>query len=288
MSTLLQELATQQKYVERLYTQDAGRIPLMADLTLYVRTDGSDLNHGLVNDASGAFATIQAAVDVAASLYDPRLFNLVIQIQAGTWSLASTLVLKRHIGHAPIVLRGDTTTPANCILQSDASYVVHNIAEYAPWKLEGLTLQRQTGTTNNFGFVSERGNTVFGRMALGAHGTGAQVLLSSASFLTLDNQTIDVLGAAQAVLRAADHSIIRANGVTFVFPGGGVAFSGSTVMAQSHGSVYIQGCTFTNGALVTGTRYTSDMLAHIRTNGGGAAYIPGNAAGAATNGGIYT
>ena len=45
--------------------------------------------------------------------------------------------------------------------------------------------------------------------------------------------------------------------------------------------------TFTNGATVTGTRYSVTNNGVVFTNGGGATYLPGNAAGSSANGGQY-
>jgi hypothetical protein len=45
--------------------------------------------------------------------------------------------------------------------------------------------------------------------------------------------------------------------------------------------------TFTNGGTVTGTRYNCDLNGIMDTGGGGANYVPGNAAGATATGGQY-
>jgi hypothetical protein len=45
--------------------------------------------------------------------------------------------------------------------------------------------------------------------------------------------------------------------------------------------------TFTNGGTVTGQRYNVAANGVIFTNGGGANYLPGNAAGASATGGQY-
>ena len=46
----------------------------------------------------------------------------------------------------------------------------------------------------------------------------------------------------------------------------------------------VDGMTFTNGATVTGARYNVDNNGVIFTNGAGASYLPGNAAGTSSNG----
>jgi hypothetical protein len=266
---------------------EGGRIRIVGDLTLYVRTDGDDTNDGQTNDAAGAFATIQAAADAVCGWYDPGPYTITIQVQSATWTLPSTLTLRRHIGTEAVVIRGDTTTPANCVIQYDGGTVIHCLSEWAPWKVEGLTVQR-VSTGNVILVLAERGNLKIGRLALGNPGTSYQLFGTSKSYISATGATIDVLAGGAGLLRMADQSQGYLNNVTWVFPGGGANYTVATMSAASQAAAYVNGDTFTNGALVTGVRYSTDALAHIRTNGGGANYIPGNAAGTATNGGIYT
>lgn len=277
-----------QKQVRELSARlrQSSRNLLGGDMTLYVRTDGDDGNNGFSNTASGAFATVQAAVDAVSHRYDPGDHDVVIQLGSGTWTLASTLVLKRHCGANYVTVRGDTTTPGNVIIQYDGGTVLHCLSEWAPWKIEGLTVRRASAG-NVILVLAERGNLKIGRLAVGNPGTNYQFFGTSHSYMSSTGATIDVTSGATGLVRIADHSVGYFNSTTFVFPGGGAAFT-TTMSAVNHGGLHVNGGTFTNGGLVTGTRYTSNELSHIRTNGGGAAYIPGNVAGTTANGGIYT
>ncbi|MEQ8282904.1 MAG: DUF2793 domain-containing protein [Parvibaculum sp.] len=62
------------------------REPLTASRTYCVRTDGDDANDGLVNDAGGAFLTIQHALDVIYGTLDLAGFNVTIQLAAATYA----------------------------------------------------------------------------------------------------------------------------------------------------------------------------------------------------------
>jgi pectin methylesterase-like acyl-CoA thioesterase len=85
-----------------------------ANITYYIRTDGSDSNTGLINSAAGAFLTIQHAIDVL-----PQTINhtVIINVAAGTY--AETVTISGFIGKGTIGLYGPD-------LLND-TYMVNNI-----------------------------------------------------------------------------------------------------------------------------------------------------------------
>ena len=94
-------------------TPQGGREVLTANKIYYVRTDGSDSNNGLTNTSGGAFLTIQKAINVA-SLLDLSLYDVTIQLADGTYN--SEVILKSFIGSGKIIIKGNTSTPANVIV----------------------------------------------------------------------------------------------------------------------------------------------------------------------------
>ncbi len=70
----------------RYYLKTAVREKLTADRTYYVRTDGNDNNTGLVNNAGGAFQTIQGAANYFASKLDLAGFNIILRVADGTYA----------------------------------------------------------------------------------------------------------------------------------------------------------------------------------------------------------
>jgi hypothetical protein len=67
-------------------TPDGVREILTANRTYYVRTDGNDANTGLVNDAAGAWLTLQHAVFYVAENIDIAGFKVTISVGAGTFA----------------------------------------------------------------------------------------------------------------------------------------------------------------------------------------------------------
>lgn len=75
-----------------------------ADITYYVRTDGSDSNNGLANTSAGAFKTINYAISVIMQM-DNHTVN--VNIAAGTY--AETVSLKGFSGRGTIALNASGT-----------------------------------------------------------------------------------------------------------------------------------------------------------------------------------
>jgi hypothetical protein len=93
-----------------------GRTMLGADLTLYVRVDGSDNNNGLSDSAAGAFLTIQKAIDIAASL-DLSIYSVTVKLGDGTYTVTQTIKLKAVTGvQSNIKIQGNPTTPSNVVI----------------------------------------------------------------------------------------------------------------------------------------------------------------------------
>ncbi|RWC47951.1 MAG: hypothetical protein EOS55_13880 [Mesorhizobium sp.] len=83
-----------------------SRDALTADRIYYVRTDGSDSNNGLVDNAGGAFLTIQKAIDTVAKTLDFRGFDVTIQVRAGTYTGDGRLDFPL-VGNGTLTVLGD-------------------------------------------------------------------------------------------------------------------------------------------------------------------------------------
>lgn len=94
----------------------------------------------------------------------------------------------------------------------------------------------------------------------------------------------DHAGNAGMHWRARDHGYIGANGAT-VMISGTRAFSTAFADCETASLIRANSVSFTGSA--TGKRYQVSTSAVIQTNGGGASFLPGNAAGTAATGGQY-
>lgn len=109
------------KKVEASYLGTGGaafRELLTANRTYYVRTDGSDSNNGLANTSGGAFLTLNKAFSAALAL-DSGGYAVTIKVGDGTYSAGMT-INKPLVGGGQLLVEGNTTTPANCVISLSA------------------------------------------------------------------------------------------------------------------------------------------------------------------------
>lgn len=256
-----------------------GREVLTAARTYYVRTDGSDSNTGLADTAGGAFLTIQRAVNVASGTLDCRAYNATIQVADGTY--AETVDLKPCIGTGVFTITGNTTTPSSCVVAPSGNNAgIACTFPGSPWKVQGFKIY--SGGSGSLVSVASCAILQFGVMEFGAT-TGQQIAMSLGAYVQmLGNWTIS--GGAARFLYAVEGAIFRAHSLTCTLTGT-PAFSSQFLFATGLSQCRITSITFSGSA--TGARYLADTNSHIQTGGGGATYLPGNASGSVTNGGIY-
>lgn len=243
-----------------------SREVLTANRTYYVRTDGSDTNNGLTNSSGGAFLTIANALSVAAAL-DCSIYNVTIQVGAGTWTVP--VVLPQMLGSGTFTLLGDTATPANVII-STAGAAVTADGIRSTWVVAGFKLQTSSGDC----ILSTNGSLVrynainFGTCArahVSARSQGAAVAFGATS----------ITGGALIHWNASDLGHIYDAGFTITLTGT-PAFTNAFVQISSGAVVKVNNNTFSGAA--TGPRYNVITNAVCDVNGGGSTYLPGNAA----------
>jgi len=122
---------------------------LTADRTYYVATTGDDGNDGLTVGAP--FLTIQKALDAASVNIDSASFDVIIQLATGTYTAPSMgFVPKSLSGSGVIIIRGNTTTPSNVVVQTDVN-TVRGIFEVSSVKnkvfLEGMKFVSTASST---------------------------------------------------------------------------------------------------------------------------------------------
>jgi hypothetical protein len=259
----------------------AKREVLTADRTYYVRTDGNDNNSGLSNDAAGALATIQKAVDLVSGSLDLGGHTVTIQVGAGTY--AAGVQLKNCIGvggSESVIILGNETNPETVIINpTGASCFLDPTDTF--WNIRGLKLQATGAGTYGFK-CSYRGlafqNIEFG--AVGMHQIG--VIAKTALVRATGNMKVSGGGICFAYCEGGH---IELGGKTIVFSGS-PAYTGSFITCNYIGLVRIHSCTFTNKALVSGKRFDSNNNSQIFTMTDPNAYLPGTVAGSTANGGL--
>jgi hypothetical protein len=249
---------------------------LTANRTYYVRTDGSDSNNGLANTAGGAFLTIQKAINTIAAL-DISTYDVTIQVGDGTYTGTAT-VNGPWVGSGTVTLSGNLTTPSNVLLNSAGSCIV--VQSGGRLTVQGMRLQAAGGclvaTTN--GFINMLTKIEFGTTSF------AHVYVSMGGNIA-STSNYSIVGGAPVHMQAESGGDIQFILMTVTLTGtpnfaAAFAVGGRAGIVES----YMQ--TFSGSA--TGARYSAAQNSVIFTNGGGANYFPGNAAGSTTTGGQYT
>lgn len=200
------------------------RQTLTADRTYYVRKDGSDSNSGLINNAGGAFLTIQHAVDVVCQTLDVAGFIVTIQVVTGTYTEEIILSDVFGVQFPPesklfaftygMRLVGDESTPSNVhiTINNSVNWAVVTVAgPQAFWNVSGFKLSNSgsfachiTATNNSLVNI---GNMEFGDN--GSSGQGRIINALNNSFVICYADKITKSGTAGYVMfNANDASVI--------------------------------------------------------------------------------
>jgi hypothetical protein len=268
---------------------NADREALAANLTLYVRTDGDNANTGLTNTSGGAFATWQYAIDYVAGRYDLGPWDITLkQGNSGTFTLPAPLIGRSCVGSGRVILEGDTTTPANCILNLSiaGAGALFSLTQCPTiYDVQGFQVSRTVGAGS---ILRANANSIinYKNMRFGA-ATEAHVYAYGGGVCSLQGNCT-ITGGAFAHLLAVVNSLVDGSppASTTITLTGTPAFSGAFAYASSFAVInYLNLVSFSGSA--TGTRYFSN-ISNIAVPSASTTYFPGNATTAPINNGIYT
>lgn len=254
----------------------ASREILSTTRNYYVRTDGSDSNTGLVNDAAGAFLTIQKCVNVAAAL-DMSIYGTNCNVADGAYNAA--VVLKSYVGNGPLNIVGNTGTPANVTITIASNFPFLGQSTLGSYQISGMTL---SASTAGYDCILATGGTkislstvYFGACGQAAiHATyGAQVLVNS-NYTISGGGTIHWYGDTGGMITVAGRTVTLS---------GSPVFSTAFAFAGNMSLLVVNGNTFSGAAGATTPRYNVSNNATISTGGAGTSYLPGTSAGTGTN-----
>jgi hypothetical protein len=245
---------------------------LTAARTYYVRSDGSDSNTGLANTSGGAFLTIQKAVDVVSSTLDMGAYQVTIQCNDATRTEA--VVLRQCIGSLAPSIVGNTTTPANCTINTTGTCFT---ALACFWAISGFKL---TATVNGIS-VLDNGRVTFASMDFGnCSGTYSAHVYTDrrGSVAATGNYTISSGAFAHAWFNYSGSFSCSGKTVTIT---GTPNFTGAFAYSRN-GAMDADTTTWSGSA--TGTRYSLSFNGVVFANGG---TLPGNTAGTTSTGGQF-
>jgi hypothetical protein len=262
-------------------TTQQGRLRLKASVTIYVNeSTGNDSYPGLTSALP--FASLQAAINFVANKVDLNGYNVTISVADGTYTTGVS-VNGPWIGTGTVLLQGDTTTPANCIISTTSANCV-TVTNNGLLSITGFTLETTTSGSCIASFggaqVQMNGAIVFGTSS----GVDYAHLATSADGVIYVNDNYTITGGAYA------HIFENNNGKVTYTPGISVTVSGTPAFTaftniQNLSLLNCASVTFSGSA--TGARYDIGTNSVIDTAGGGASYFPGSSSGSTSSGGQY-
>lgn len=259
-----------------------GRRKLTANEGFYWSTTGNDTTG--TGTALLPFATVQRAWDYVADNIDPAGFDVTLSGADGTYT--SGLVTSKAImsldGSGGVSVESTSGNASACIFSLSSGLSCFELGN-GTGSLSWLTIK-------NFEFqnsgVGGSGIAAF-QCVVNVQGCrfgninqfGINAGHSAFVFLTT---SYSVVGNMRAEFCAASGGIIANHGVT-------VTYSNNPVMSLATyyvegGRIYCAGCTFTNKATVTGTRFAISGNGHISSGTADETYLPGDVAGTITSG----
>jgi hypothetical protein len=246
---------------------------LAADRDYYVNAgSGDDGNDGL--SSGTAFATIQKGIDTVAGI-DLGGFTATINVADGSYA---NFVGKSLVGgNAAIV--GNAGAPANVGVAhaGNGEAAMFEQCLGGSWHIAGMKLSSSSG----FGLRVRNGSVVtFANLDFGANTRHIDVQ-GSAIVEALGNWQFSA-GGTQAI-RVDSDGALKATGRTVTISGTPAWTTFATV--GTLGLLVLATITFSGAA--TGARYSVSGNGVLNTSGGGASYLPGDAAGSTATGGQY-
>lgn len=265
--------------VVKSYIQLVTRPKLTGNLTYYVRTDGNDANSGLVNNAGGAFLTIQHAIDVAIG-YDVGQYTITIQVADGTYTAPITLKPYVASGGGSIALQGNLTTPANCIISVSGNHGIQATSIFCTYTISGFKIQ--TATSGHGIHIDGPANIYLGALNFGACAWSHVAAFAQATIRMINAYTIS--GSTGQHLYTESNGVIVCAGLAVTLSGT-PNFSSAFAYATAGGTLMAHANTYSGAA--TGARYFANLNGVVFVAGAASAYLPGNAAGSTATGGQY-
>lgn len=252
-------------------------LKLIADLTYYIATTGSDSNDG---SALNPWLTVQHAVDYIKSNILLNGYRITLQLADGTY--ADSILADGSFNNADTVvpsvtIKGNLTDPENVIIHTAGHCLTAVGNSNSPINIEYCKLKSDAG---NCLFAYQQGNIRYNNLIFDS--ASIHILAQHLSSIKCSGN-YEISGGALFHVVGSINSAIEIVGRTITLAGI-PAFSLIFALVEKMSYLGIDGCTFAGTA--TGKRYQASVNSLIWAFGG-ANYLPGNVAGTTDNQGIY-
>jgi len=247
----------------------------------FVRPDGSDSNNGLSNDSTGAFQTIQRAVDHVLDSIDFGGYPVTIQVGDGTYT-APVDINGPQVGGGGLRIIGNRENPEKVVIATtDVDCIA---AKQIAVEVAGLELR--TDVTGNCLHIAEYAHVTFGNIRFGPC---ARTHINGHRYgICICGSDYTITGPAQFHYHAKEGSgmFIDTRMVTIEtsFFADKHFFEGAFAAAENLGLLFVR-TEFSGSA--RGIRYRVRGNAVLDADGKGEDFFPGTKDGILETGGIY-
>jgi len=255
------------------------RPALAADRTYYVdATNGSDSNDGLAAGSGNAFATLQHALDVCATI-DFGGYTVTIQLADGSYARADVPVMVGQGSADDLVIQGNTGDATAVVVDSSSSFV-GAISCLAGAMCTVQYIKTTSSVSNGYDLYTE-GAMTFNNVQFA--GTQHHIVARYNAAIMRGNN-YEIVGSAIQHIRCLDKGQFRIAGGTITLTGT-PAFSSAFVFAHQLSEISFSGNSFSGSA--TGTRFSIQGNSFLQVGGDPDTILPGDAAGSTSTGGQY-
>lgn len=258
---------------------------------------GNDANDGLTQTRTGAFLTIQGAIDYLRQKVDFGRRSVVIQLAEstygepvrlhGSWQTGgevTDLGISGSGNDERFIIRGNTSNPSNVSI-SVASRAAIKVGVFAKVLIEGVRIAASTSGAAGISCM-HRAVVLFRNVVFGAC-TGPQLEAAYGGTIT-GVGPYDIVGGGFAHLQTYYHGLINIGSVNPVTIAGPFSFT-LFLACANQGFMFLGGNTYVGGSTITTSiRWEVTRGALVGLNGADPdTYFPGSGTGRARHNGLF-
>ena len=256
------------------------------NLTLYVRTDGNDLNgDGSANTAAKAFASVAGAINYINRVYSGPGSVATIRVAPGTYGRIQVPRTSMQV-----VVEGDLVTPANVFISgADTPTGVGTISTGGGANITFRGLRIASPNAGTYGLVSDSNSSCSLQNCEWGNSPIASIVAIRGAVISMSGQHTFYGGNHEACLIASNGGQIFSDAAIppTITLTAAMNYSNAWAYATQMGQITLTTATFVNPSNAVGKRFTIDTLSLVQTGGRGVNALPGSAAGTTSGNGVY-